>query len=149
MCPCRLSLALSAIVGNYTCSPSCKLLVVQYGLQECISFQRLLLASSMFVCSFDNKVEHYRVIKKNNRVTVDEEEYFENLVKLVEVSNHHCLVTIRYHSDMCVSIIEKKLTDYVQGYALLLTRRENTTCALTPRHLRKVGSLEDLLGLVQ
>jgi len=36
--------------------------------------------------SFENKVEHYRVILKNNRVTVDEEEYFENLVKLVEVS---------------------------------------------------------------
>lgn len=38
------------------------------------------------LCSFDKKVEHYRVILKNNRVTVDEEEYFENLVKLVEVS---------------------------------------------------------------
>lgn len=36
--------------------------------------------------SFDNKVEHYRVILKNNQVTVDEEEYFENLVRLVEVS---------------------------------------------------------------
>lgn len=38
------------------------------------------------LCSFEKKVEHYRVILKNNRVTVDEEEYFENLVKLVEVS---------------------------------------------------------------
>lgn len=38
------------------------------------------------MCSFENKVEHYRVILKNNRVTVDEEEFFENLVKLVEVS---------------------------------------------------------------
>ena len=37
-------------------------------------------------CSFEKKVEHYRVILKNNRVTVDEEEFFENLVKLVEVS---------------------------------------------------------------
>lgn len=34
--------------------------------------------------SFEKKVEHYRVLLKSNRVTVDEEEYFENLVKLVE-----------------------------------------------------------------
>ena len=37
--------------------------------------------------SYDNKVEHYRVMRdKKNWVTVDDEEYFENLFKLVEVS---------------------------------------------------------------
>ena len=35
--------------------------------------------------SYDGKVEHYRVCKhQRNWVTVDDEEYFENLVKLVE-----------------------------------------------------------------
>jgi c-src tyrosine kinase len=33
---------------------------------------------------YDTKIEHYRVIKKNNLVTVDDEEFFENLFKLVE-----------------------------------------------------------------
>ena len=40
---------------------------------------------TMCVC-FDNHVEHYRIIFKENKVTIDEEEYFENLTKLVEVS---------------------------------------------------------------
>ena len=34
---------------------------------------------------FQGKVEHYRVIALQNRLTIDEEEYFENLTKLVEV----------------------------------------------------------------
>nr|XP_009861279.1 tyrosine-protein kinase CSK [Ciona intestinalis] len=34
--------------------------------------------------SFAGEVEHYRVIFKDNKVTIDEEEYFENLTKLVE-----------------------------------------------------------------
>jgi c-src tyrosine kinase len=33
---------------------------------------------------YDTKIEHYRVIRKNNLVTVDDEEFFENLFKLVE-----------------------------------------------------------------
>ena len=33
------------------------------------------------------------MILKNNRVTVDEEEFFENLVKLVEVSKSFGLMT--------------------------------------------------------
>jgi c-src tyrosine kinase len=33
---------------------------------------------------FQGKVEHYRVIAKNNSLTIDEEEFFENLTKLVE-----------------------------------------------------------------
>ena len=36
--------------------------------------------------SYDHKIEHYRVIKRENMVTVDDEEFFENLFKLVEVS---------------------------------------------------------------
>ena len=35
---------------------------------------------------FQKKVEHYRVIARNNSLTIDEEEFFENLSKLVEVS---------------------------------------------------------------
>uniref|UniRef100_H2YJW5 Tyrosine-protein kinase n=1 Tax=Ciona savignyi TaxID=51511 RepID=H2YJW5_CIOSA len=34
--------------------------------------------------SYAGDVEHYRVIFKDNKVTIDEEEYFENLTKLVE-----------------------------------------------------------------
>jgi c-src tyrosine kinase len=29
-------------------------------------------------------VEHYRVIARNNKLTIDEEEFFENLTQLVE-----------------------------------------------------------------
>lgn len=36
--------------------------------------------------SGEGKVEHYRVINRQNRVTVDEESYFSNLIELVKVS---------------------------------------------------------------
>lgn len=42
---------------------------------------------TMCVC-FENRVEHYRIIFKENKVTIDEEEYFENLTKLVEHYKH-------------------------------------------------------------
>ena len=32
-----------------------------------------------------NKVEHYRIIYSNNKLTIDEEGYFDNLTELVEV----------------------------------------------------------------
>ena len=34
---------------------------------------------------FQHKVEHYRVIMEKNKLTIDEDEYFENLTKLIEV----------------------------------------------------------------
>lgn len=37
--------------------------------------------------SCDGKVEHYRIIYHNGKLTIDEEEYFENLMQLVEVWN--------------------------------------------------------------
>ncbi len=37
--------------------------------------------------SCDGKVEHYRIIYHNGKLTIDEEEYFENLMQLVEVSD--------------------------------------------------------------
>ena len=38
------------------------------------------------IFSYFGKVEYYRIARDNrNYVTVDEEEYFENLVKLIEV----------------------------------------------------------------
>lgn len=40
---------------------------------------------TLCVC-FGAKVEHYRVIYKDNKLTIDEEEFFENLTQLVEVS---------------------------------------------------------------
>lgn len=39
---------------------------------------------TLCVC-YKNKVEHYRVIYKENKLTIDEEEYFENLSRLVKV----------------------------------------------------------------
>ena len=40
----------------------------------------------MFVFgSHGDKVEHYRVIYDDNKLTVDNEEYFENLTLLVKV----------------------------------------------------------------
>uniref|UniRef100_T1JDP9 Tyrosine-protein kinase n=1 Tax=Strigamia maritima TaxID=126957 RepID=T1JDP9_STRMM len=38
---------------------------------------------TLCVC-FNQKVEHYRVIYKDNKLTIDEEEFFENLTQLVE-----------------------------------------------------------------
>lgn len=35
--------------------------------------------------SCDGKVEHYRIIYKNGKLTIDEDGYFENLMQLVEV----------------------------------------------------------------
>ena len=37
--------------------------------------------------AFERKVEHYHISKKDNRLTVDDETYFNNMVKLVEVSS--------------------------------------------------------------
>ena len=39
----------------------------------------------IIILRFDAKIEHYRVINKNSKVTVDEEEYFESLTELVAV----------------------------------------------------------------
>jgi len=44
---------------------------------------------------FDGKVEHYRISIKDSRLTVDDETYFPNLFKLVEVwSNFLCVVIV-------------------------------------------------------
>ena len=39
---------------------------------------------TLCVC-MDGKVEHYRIAYKDNKLTIDEDEYFENLIQLVEV----------------------------------------------------------------
>ena len=39
---------------------------------------------TLCVCS-EGKVEHYHIIYKDNKLTIDEEEFFENLNQLVEV----------------------------------------------------------------
>lgn len=45
------------------------------------------LQSYNFILS---KVEHYRVKYKDNQLTIDDEEFFENLAQLVEVCIHFC-----------------------------------------------------------
>jgi len=48
---------------------------------------------TLCVC-WQNRVEHYRVIYKDiNQLTIDEEEYFDNLAQLVEVS--YCPLRLR------------------------------------------------------
>ncbi len=39
---------------------------------------------TLCVCA-DGKVEHYHIIYKDNKLSIDEEEFFENLNQLVEV----------------------------------------------------------------
>ena len=39
---------------------------------------------TLCVC-FEGRVEHYRIIYQDDQITIDEEEYFPNLSKLVEV----------------------------------------------------------------
>uniref|UniRef100_A0A3Q2P8E8 Tyrosine-protein kinase n=1 Tax=Fundulus heteroclitus TaxID=8078 RepID=A0A3Q2P8E8_FUNHE len=54
--------------------------------------------------SCDGKVEHYRIIYKNGKLTIDEEAYFENLMQLVE----------HYTKDadgLCTKLIKPKLEE--------------------------------------
>ena len=44
---------------------------------------------TLCVC-FEGRVEHYRIIYQDDQITIDEEEYFPNLSKLVEVSFSYC-----------------------------------------------------------
>lgn len=48
---------------------------------------------TLCVC-FQGKVEHYRVKYLENKLTIDDEEYFENLGQLVDVSFAFLCVTI-------------------------------------------------------
>lgn len=43
--------------------------------------------------SCDGKVEHYRIVYQNCKLSIDEEEFFENLMQLVEVSKE---IAIRF-----------------------------------------------------
>ena len=49
----------------------------------------MLFIVVVYMCSCDHKVEHYQ-IQRNHKdwVSVDGDEYFENLVKLVEVTSY-------------------------------------------------------------
>ena len=40
---------------------------------------------TLSVCS-EGRVEHYRLIHQDDHITIDEEEYFPNLTRLIEVS---------------------------------------------------------------
>lgn len=44
---------------------------------------------TLCVC-WQGRVEHYRVIYKDNQLTIDEEEFFDNLAQLVEVRILSC-----------------------------------------------------------
>ncbi len=57
--------------------------------------------------SCDAKVEHYRIIYHNGKLSIDEEEYFDNLMQLVEVSVCVCVcvcVCERERESMCVCV---------------------------------------------
>jgi len=43
---------------------------------------------------YRHKVEHYRIIYSNNKLTIDEEGFFDNLPQLVEVLPH---IHLSYH----------------------------------------------------
>ena len=40
---------------------------------------------TLSVCS-EGRVEHYRILHQDDHITIDEEEYFPNLTRLIEVS---------------------------------------------------------------
>lgn len=50
---------------------------------------------ALCVC-FNGRVEHYRVIYKDNQLTIDEEEYFDTLSKLVDVSTFTCFIVAKF-----------------------------------------------------
>lgn len=45
-------------------------------------------------------MEHYRVKYKDNQLTIDDEEFFENLAQLVEVGIFYALPSLISYSDM-------------------------------------------------
>lgn len=92
--------------------------------------------------SFQNDVQHYRVIYKDNKLTIDEEEFFSNLAELVEVSlsfNHSrvecCKTDIMYLNKS--SIMKRMLMAYVPNLKEVLQSREKQTFLLTEKILRK------------
>ena len=48
---------------------------------------------TLSVC-FEGRVEHYRILFQNDRMTIDEEEFFDNLSQLVNVSNFSIVLFI-------------------------------------------------------
>jgi c-src tyrosine kinase len=58
---------------------------------------------TLCVC-YQGKVEHYRVKYKDNQLTIDDEEFFENLSQLVEVQK------LAFVATMCVNL---KYTAYM------------------------------------
>lgn len=54
--------------------------------------------------SCDGKVEHYRIIYHNGKLTIDEEVYFENLMQLVEVTHKIRLCVINKTRCCCLSL---------------------------------------------
>lgn len=68
---------------------------------------RINLPKVIFISSFrfspnSGKIEHYRVISRNNKLTIDEEEFFHTLVELVKVRDTWCTTKHVY------AFIEKK-----------------------------------------
>ena len=68
---------------------------------------------------FEGRVEHYRIIYQDDQITIDEEEYFPNLSKLVEVILSVKLSELLSKSTRLFSITLRTQT----GSALLWERR--------------------------
>ena len=72
---------------------------------------------TLCVC-FQGKVEHYRVKYLENKLTIDDEEYFENLGQLVAVSSsiyiHTDIFLILFINEM-FSIMRGMLMDFVHN----------------------------------
>ena len=49
---------------------------------------------TLCVC-FEGRVEHYRILFQNDRMTIDEEEFFDNLSQLVNVSYFQLFYSLR------------------------------------------------------
>ena len=64
---------------------------------------------TLCVC-FEGRVEHYRIIYQDDQITIDEEEYFPNLSKLVEVIRFISWRTLVYKSTCYFSIISRTRT---------------------------------------
>lgn len=64
---------------------------------------------TLCVC-YLGKVEHYRVKYKDNQLTIDDEEFFENLSQLVEVSYYYN--TVKYTRQKILNIHTYKIRFY-------------------------------------
>uniref|UniRef100_A0A9J7Z0P7 Tyrosine-protein kinase n=1 Tax=Cyprinus carpio carpio TaxID=630221 RepID=A0A9J7Z0P7_CYPCA len=89
--------------------------------------------------SCDGKVEHYRIIYHNGKLSIDEEEYFENLMQLME----------HYTNDadgLCTRLIKPKLMEGTVAAQDEFSRTSNSSELASARKICSFWFLDVMVG---